>query len=434
MPRRQTRTRAAILVLGLTGSLLSGGCGPADKSPARKSRDSKSSDSKPNGKQPAKRHPNTAADAVHAVLDGFHNKRPEAVWDFLPAGYQRDLTGLAARFGRQMDPDLWKRFFGILRRVIEICKARKSEILSSPAVSRLGTGNPRQLSVQWETTLGLAETLVNSDVSDLQRLKTIDLRAFLAATGGEFLRRLAIYSRHLPGDDDFKLELDPLADIAVREVSSNETTAVVELSLVGKGERPLRFSFVRVEEKWVPKKTAATWKANIAARRRELDEDLPRWLKANKAGVTANFARIETSLTELESAKEAGEFQKRFSASPVAEIVVWALRSGTRRGTQTPVTTIPKTGKKPPKTTGKTAVTVIVIVQANLDDETADKVADKLFDLGKNIDVGDCVRSNGTTRFPVSPVGNFGEFRKRIQFADVVSADAQKREIVIKLK
>lgn len=436
MPIPTRPPRRCVIAAGLTTLLILAGCS-AEKSPTtQKSVAGKTAPpAKTNGPQPNAKHPpkrQTAADAVRAVLNGFHDRKPEAVWDFLPASYQRDLNGLAAKFAERMDAELWDRFFGILRRVIALCKTREKQILASTAVARLGSDDPKQLRVQWVTTIGLAETLVNSDVASLKRLKTIDLRKFLAATGGEFLRRLAISSRLLPGGDDFKLEIDPLADIAVRVVSSDEDVAVVELSLEGTGEQPLRVPFVRVDDKWVPEKFAAAWKPNIAAWNKRLDEDLPKWITANKTRVSGNFTVIEKSLTELEATKDPAAFQQKFSASPVAGIVLWALRSGTRSGDQTPVTSLPKNGKTPPKSAGKASLTVVV--QAELDDETADKVADKLFDLGKNVDVGAFVRGNGTTRFPVSSAGDFESFRKKLQFATVISADAQKREIVIKLK
>ena len=215
-------------------------------------------------------------------------------------------------------------------------------------------------------------------------------------------------------------------------VTSDGDSATVRLSLKDSGEPPLKVRFVRVEDKWVPEGIAKTWEANIAAFHKQLDEDLPKWLAAKKVGTMLTFDIIERSLTELEATRDPAEFQKRFSESPVIHIVLWALRSGTEPGT--PVTKTPngKNGKQPPKTVTKKTITVIVV--AELDDKTADSVADLLFDLGKNVDVGDFVREKGKTRFRVSTATDFEAFRKLIRFATIVSADAEKREIVIRLK
>ena len=163
------------------------GCGCGSEKTATKSPDAitdKKTPDKPDPPKPKTKKParsKNAAAAVRAVLNGFHNRKPEAIWDFLPASYQKDLNGLAAKFADKMDSKLWSRFFGIVKRIIALCQSRSDEILATKAVARFGSNKD-----QWNNTLKLAEALVNSDLADLKRLKTIDLRAFLKATAGSF--------------------------------------------------------------------------------------------------------------------------------------------------------------------------------------------------------------------------------------------------------
>lgn len=382
---------------------------------------------------PANRKPPNAADAVNAVLVGVRHKRPEALWTFLPASYQRDVNETVHLFARRMDPELWSRTFSVGRRLVRLGRSRKEEILNSRAMQSAQRLGRQRLAVEWDATLDLANMLLNSELSDLKQLGRFDGGKFLQFTGLRFLQRLATASKLLPGDA-LKVELDELADFRATLVSTDGDSAVVELSLVGPEAARRRIDFVRVEGKWVPRSLAANWKPTIAALRRKIEAQLaPDVLQARKSRVLKDLAVIEKSLDALESAKTAGEFQKRFAGSPAETIMVGLFRSAMRPEDVDATPVLPKgVGRKTPKK--GTSIALTVVVQGALDAETAEDVADKLFELGPRIDVGPYTIADGTTRYPVSSVANFEAFRRSITFADVVSADAAKREIVVRLK
>src|SRR4029077_19503673 len=51
--------------------------------------------------------PETADAALCTILEGLHESRPGAVWDALPASYQRDVNGLVHLFATRMHPEAW---------------------------------------------------------------------------------------------------------------------------------------------------------------------------------------------------------------------------------------------------------------------------------------------------------------------------------------
>jgi hypothetical protein len=376
--------------------------------------------------------PKTPDAAVVALLHGIQNKRPEAVWDFLPASYQQNVDELVHLFGRKMDPELWKRTMAVGRRIVKLCRKRKAAMLGSRAAEGLQTGDPQRLSADWDALLAVADTILNSDLADLDKVKTLDVRAFLKSTGGDVLKQLARFSQLLP-DDALRGELEQFADLDVKVVSSGANAALLRLSLRSAAGEPRDVSFVRVEGKWVPAGLAANWKANVAAVRKDLQEKLrPDVLRANKQKMLAILGGFEKELAAMEVAKTDAEFQRRFESSALSQLIVAAFRSVSRSAAGTAVPVTPKNiGKR--KATKRKGITVTVIVRRVLDDDAAEAVADKLVNLD-DIDVDAFTTANGTTRFPVLSVKDFDAFRQKIRFADVVSADADKREIVIRLK
>lgn len=438
MPGEFTDSKRSMAAVLLCAAVLCAGC---RKSP-EPSGDGQTADAKPpaktngdaNGvKQAAKPpQPQTPDAAVAALLRGVREKRPEAVWDFLPASYQQDVSELVHLFGRKMDPELWRRTMTVGRRIVALCRDRKAAILGSNAAEGIHTGDLRRLAADWDALLALAETILASELADLEKVKTLDVREFLKSTGGDVLRQLARFSRLLP-EDALQGELEQFADLEVKVLSSDADSARLRLSLRSAADASQELSFVKVEGQWVPAGLAANWKSNVAAVRKDLQDKLrPEVLQKNKTTMLAILDGFEKELAAMETAKTDVEFLQRFESSALPGLIVATFRSVSRSTAPPGVPVTPKNAGR--QKSGKTAgMTVTVIVQGVLDDEAAEGIADKLFALG-NVDVGVHTTADGTTRFPVHGVKNFEVFRRKIAFAKVVSADAKKREIVIRAK
>ena len=243
------------------------------------------------------------------------------------------------------------------------------------------------------------------------------------------MNELARFSQLLPGNQ-FHVELEELAKLKARVLSTDGSTAKVQLILEGE-EQGQEVDFVQFEGKWIPKTLEQGWPEFVKSMREKIARELAQEvLQKKKQAVFRQFDLIEKDLAKLESANGVEEFQKQFVPSPVAGVVVAMFRRANATGGQPP-SVIPKDKKQTPA--GK-AQTITVIVQGILSPAAADQVADKLFDLAKDADVGDFTVSGNTTRFPVTTKKPFAAFRKTLTFADVISADEKKREIVVRLK
>lgn len=420
-----------LISIGATGA----GCGPAkeasktesvtppiEKTPPRKTPSRQ--------KKKPEKIPQTADAAVEAVFSGIRNKKPEVLWAFLPASYQKDVNGLFHLLAGKMDPELWEKTFQTGLRIVRICRVRRAAILDAELIGPGAGANEKAMAAEWDTVVTLAGTLLASDLADLEKMKQFDGGRFLKKTGGRFMKELAIASRLLPGDR-FQLELDDLVQLQVKLESETGDSAVVQLSFRDDDTPPQRVPFVRVEGKWIPKNLADVWKIRIAEIRKRMESQLAPQVLAEKKRVVMQFLTgVEKSLDELEDAKTPAEFKARFPNSIVAKTVNGFFRQVTRPDSRPPKSVVPdNAGTK--KTVGRARV-ITVIVGSVLDASGQERVAEKLFTNGS--DVGDIRTGTNETRFPVTTAVEFAAFVKSIKFANVVKADAKALEVVIELK
>ncbi|MGH7199112.1 MAG: hypothetical protein ACREJB_00800, partial [Planctomycetaceae bacterium] len=58
-------------------------------------------------KQPPAESGPAADVAVRTAIAGLRNDRPEALWEFLPPSYRRDVNGVVRTFALHVDEELW---------------------------------------------------------------------------------------------------------------------------------------------------------------------------------------------------------------------------------------------------------------------------------------------------------------------------------------
>lgn len=420
-------SRAFVGIACAIGVALPAGCGktPEKSAPpeetgksgsvaAKSAPGKKTSAAKPQPKQqPRGESPDKA---LRELLAGLRAGKPQALWEFLPPGYRRDVNDLVHEFAAAMDAELWNRTFAVGRRTVKLLKTRKPEIMRSEAWQRIDGFDRKRFEQDFDGFLAMAELLVHSDLAELQKLKTIDVGRFLATTGQGIVNRLPGFSEMLPANAKVKL------------LSTDGNTAKLQLI---DGENVSTVEFVRVEGKWIHQSLAAGWDASIGRIRREFKTKLePKQLALRKRNVLKNLGEFEKRLDALERAQPGDEFQQRLAGSPLLGFLIAMFRDpGSLPGVVG--TAFPDAARNAPQ--GGSKLTVLVIVEGVLDAKTANRVGDELFQLG-DYDLGDVRRDGESTLFPVSEVADFETLRKQIRFAEVVSADAEKLEIRLRLK
>lgn len=374
---------------------------------------------------PAGTHaPQTADAAVRAAIDGFSAGRPEAIWDFLPPLVQGNVNALFRECGNRMDPELWERVIAVSRKLVGVMKSKKDFILASPFLRGSESFDPEDVATHWDDTVELLDTLVHSELSDLESLKTFEGRAFLIGSGGRMLGQLQALSEAV-GRNPF----GTLEQTQVTLVNAEETRATVRID--PPDDEPREVEFILMEEKWVPAEMLqlnlglVSLKSQITAvlTPERLEEFKKRWMP--------DLQLLEEGLDKLQQAETGDEFNTITAQAIMPLLLKQMMRSA-------PQPTQPAeepTAEQPAGPTGPQRVTVVV--DRELDDAAEELVATQLLQNVDHPELG-LVRppeiADGTTRIEVSPVVDLRSFAGRIRFGTVTEIDEQARVIFVELK
>lgn len=412
--RREMRFWLVLTAVGMLGFL--NGCG-GDKQESPKPDGPSGS-----GVQSSSGVPETADAAVMQVVRGLQQDNARAVWEFLPKSYQSDVNSLVSEFGTAVDAELWDHGFGLLNKLVKILQDKKEFILGSEQLSQAPV-NPEQLSQNWETLLQLLTTIVDSDLSDVEKLKTFDGGDYLETTGGALLRQLAAASKLVPDDpynSQFKQKLDK---VVAKVVEIEGDIAVLELTdpdgIVAKVD------FVRVDRKWIPAAMKADWPVQMEQMRASVKR-MPQQLAAVKPQLMSSFKMIDGLLDQISAAQT----QEQFTQAVAAAVLPVLMAAGPLMSQGDAPNSVEVDGST------SALPSVSVIVNKKLDDDAVDVLIGKLAQITDDADNALAIpqgRSDDSTSIGVAPVLNLQEFAKRIKFAKVISVDKAKATIVIEL-
>ncbi|MEX0718788.1 MAG: hypothetical protein WD066_19500 [Planctomycetaceae bacterium] len=404
------------------------GCGGERDTPAEPTVSERAADPADPTKSPADPRAARRADAaaaVNAVFDGLRNDRPEAVWEFLPASYRDDVNRLVRDFARRIDPAVWNAGVANLRRAVRLLDSHRDLILRQPGVGKNAAGEndrspgePAGVAAHWDGMHALLSTLAESELADLERLKSFDGGRFLAVTGGALLAQSDAITHELGVRALDAGRKERFAGASAKVASSTADGALVEVA--GPHGELDEVPFVLVEGKWVPRALRDGWRERIATLRRELVEELPADVERNRATILARFESVAGILDRLEAATTAEEFHAAFAASlPEATAMLREIGA------------IPE----PPQLVAPEGDAIAVIVRPAPGPELEEELQVRFGALCDDAELGVAipVRTAEGTRYDVSPVRDPAAFAKRIDFAKVTEVVAEERRIVIEL-
>ncbi|MEX1096939.1 MAG: hypothetical protein WED34_12910 [Planctomycetales bacterium] len=366
-----------------------------------------------------------AADAVNAVFDGLRNDRPQAVWEFLPASYQRDVNRLVREFAERMDPVVWDRGVETVRRAVRLLDTHRELILHTPALAGNAAGAAApppealtELRAKWGGTHALLALLVDSELADLERLKEFDGGEFLAGTGRRRLAQSDALSEALGIEALDAGRKERLAGAAAELVSSSAEGAMV--AIAGPHGEIEEVSFVLVEGKWIPRALRDGWPERIGLLRRQAVEEFPATVERNRETILRRFETISAILARLEAAQSTAEFQAAVVAA-MPEAVAMLKEIGV----------LPE----PPLLDAPEGDEVVVLVRPAPDRALEEELQIRLSEASDDEEQGAAipVRTPEGTRYDVSPVRDVVAYAKRLDFVRVVEVDPQQRRIVIEL-
>jgi hypothetical protein len=372
----------------------------------------------------------TADAAVLAVVNGFRENRPQVLWEFLPQNYQQDINSLAHDFSGQMDPELWSRTVAIGQKLTLLLKSRREDFLTCMPLQNFLGISMKKLTVKWDGLVGLLETMILSDLSDLERMKAFDGQNFFTGFDDRGTVQLRDFTSLLFKRNPFHL-LDEMLDGAeVTAKQTGESSSLVRIT-TQQGETR-EFEFVKVEGKWIPKYWAETWKQDIKLDREQINKELdPKVLERKKQSMLPVLAKIEKELNQLQNAESREQFHAQIEKQILAFVLY--LKNSKAPQAEVPIVEDPPV-RKPSSIQGKP---LMIIINAVFDKKAESRIADQLLDAIEDQDqaiVEPPLADARTTRIRVFPVTDVSEFAKRLNFVTVLQIDAKNRIITVEPK
>ena len=372
----------------------------------------------------------TADAAVLAVVNGFRENRPQVLWEFLPQSYQQDINSLAHEFSGQMDPELWNRTVAAGEKLTLLLKTRKEDFLSYLSLQDLIGISMKNLTVKWDGLVGLLETSIHSDLSDLERMKSFDGQNFFAGFDAGGTSQLRDFTILIPEKNPFHLLDEMLSGAEVTANQTGESSSLVRIT-TGQGETR-EFEFVKVEGKWIPKYWAETWKRDIELNREQINRELdPKVLQQKKQSILPVLVTIENELDQLRNAESREQFHVLIEKQ--IEAFILSLKDSKSPRAEVPLVEDPPE-RKPSSSEGKP---LTIVINAVLDKKAESRLADQLLDAIANQDqaiVEPPIADARTTRIRIFPVSDVSEFAKRLNFVTVLQIDAENRIITVEPK
>jgi hypothetical protein len=245
----------------------------------------------------------TADAAVLQITEGLADGRPQVLWHALPESYQQDVTDLIHEFGNKMDAELWNSSFEVVQKVTLVLSEKREFILDHPMLASK-VEDREEAEEAWDALIGILEVVANSDLSNLDRVKKLDVERFLSKTGGELVDRFKQIEAFAPTD---KVPGLGLADAKATLISSEGDNALVRIEVPGKPAEEQ--DFVRVEGKWIPAEMAAEWDQTMAEAREGLAGLSGEKMEQAKASTLMQLSMVDGALDQLLATKTAEEFQ-----------------------------------------------------------------------------------------------------------------------------
>jgi hypothetical protein len=364
--------------------------------------------------------PGSPEATVRSVLDGLRNNGPVVLWESLPASYRRDLNDLVHEFAAEMDPQVWERMFATASRLLEVLRAKKDLsvpwLAQLPPVRAAGPTNEEDLSAAYDELLRMLALVIESEIGDLEQLKTIDVGRYIERTGTAFMEQMSDWSRLSP-DDPFQNEFKQwLADVKIAPVSRQGDKAVLKITAADALGEPIErdWEFVRIEGKWVPAAWAAVWDERIAEARQTLERFASETVAQSKPVVLRRLDEVNAVLGELEGAQTPGEFQLLMAEKVVAPMMLAVQGTAAK----------PTPARSPANETSSAEV----VIRGELTSEIRGELQRKLSEAGDAI-VGVPRVGDGEVRFQVVPIGDVEDYARKLDFLRVIKVDRQKRVV-----
>lgn len=414
-----------LMLLGIALSTLAG-C-PSNSGPTRPG--STGSDQSADGAdkqsaQPDNLDPSTPDGAVRGVIRGMSQHNLRALWDFIPASFQGDLHDLVHTFARKMDPEIWDRTVGVIRKLAVVLREKQEWMVTpeSHAPQKAGAVPGKQAVVDYRAVASLLEKIADSDLGRLDKLQKTELGAWCDSVGGPLLEQFQVYAAAQPANP-LAHTMTVLEDLSISTAKLAGDEATVEIA--PPGESPVEVNYVRIDGRWIPKDLADGWIEAMGLAQAWLAITLaPDNLTESKPRILAGLGTLEEWLERLQQAGSKEEFDFAWSQGLQNVLTVAATFSPA----------MPVGDGEPSVASNAEAIPLVkVVVTGRLTAEQQDALLEK---LAKQTDPAEVApfrefsEGDASTSFTLGPVASIEDYAKKLDFLDISKVDAETRMIL----
>ena len=248
----------------------------------------------------------------------FRKRQSRALWEFLPPSYRRDVQRLARDVAARLDEKSWGPFVATGQKARQVLPKKLSS-LTPPKSDDNERGPGASVPFDPAALAQLLDAIGDSELGDLQRLRSIELDRFLDQTGDKLLAtlgRIAVGDHNGSADDPFS----QFGKVQVELISSSVASGVVQIRWPE--QEPTTQEFVRVEDQWIPQSLAEAWPAQFA----EVRERSLAWANRVREHPDESHARlreIDQWLDELAATKSADNARQVWQAGVSRLAMAW---------------------------------------------------------------------------------------------------------------
>ena len=253
--------------------------------------------------------PDTPAGTVQAFHENMAEGKPEIIWAMLPASYQKEVQDdIVKAFAAKIDPEIHSKGVAVAKKLTALLREKKDLIVpmvTANPMFQMAQVDAAKFTQNWEKAVGLLDTLLASEIGDLNRLKNADVGSFLRVTGGKLMQQVSELSA-LSEQDPYKKQFQAkMQAVKVEVVKTEGDKKTLRLSLPGEPEQTSEW--VKVEGKWLPEEVVSGWKESMTSAKTQI-AGMDKTLAESKPQIIGMLAGVETALDQLSKAKTPEEF------------------------------------------------------------------------------------------------------------------------------
>lgn len=238
-----------------------------------------------------------------------------ALWTMLPKSYRSEINGIAHLIGAKVPDTLWDKVFTLVGRLGNVLESKKDIILQMMEGSLPPNTSKDDVKFGLESVGKMLSILANSDISKVEKLKSIDLTNVADGTLTDIMKILnndrvkKIFESN--SRTKGQIFFDSLTKVKAELVSQSGNTAKVKVTdPKGKVEE---LELVKVEDKWISKMMAESFKTGLNQMKSDLSKALES-LPKQQAQISGALLLAEGVVTTLESAKTPDDFKNAFAS------------------------------------------------------------------------------------------------------------------------